>query len=198
MEILAEEALSTFYRPAIALSESTICALRHSISRYARRFFYSLARKGSFNKAFLLAIDIGAKDLFNDLYYCSLDAHENQLAEICRRKYHQLTELASSIKQDSKLNQFILSDSEIVDGSMESAFDKLSVSSSEDNQDSCESDNEELYYGNQFSYQKAVGDHKDKQVEINRIYSEEDIELFAKQMFNDNRFLHQLDTNRFN
>lgn len=59
-----EAALATFYAPKPPVSEVTIVEYRDPISRLARRFFHHLLRYARFDKAFLLAVDIGARDLF--------------------------------------------------------------------------------------------------------------------------------------
>lgn len=56
--------LATFYAPKPPISEVTIVEYRDPISRLARRFFHHLLRYARFDKAFLLAVDIGARDLF--------------------------------------------------------------------------------------------------------------------------------------
>lgn len=59
-----EVTLAAFYAPKPAISEVTIVEYRDPISRLARRFFHHLLRYARFDKAFLLAVDIGARDLF--------------------------------------------------------------------------------------------------------------------------------------
>ncbi len=59
-----EAALGTFYAPVKPLTEVTVLEYRDPISRLARRFFHHLLRYTRFDKAFLLAVDIGARDLF--------------------------------------------------------------------------------------------------------------------------------------
>uniref|UniRef100_A0A672KI90 Uncharacterized protein n=1 Tax=Sinocyclocheilus grahami TaxID=75366 RepID=A0A672KI90_SINGR len=56
--------LGMFYAPCRPLSNTVILEYRDPISRYARRFFHHLLRHQRFEKAFLLAVDIGARDLF--------------------------------------------------------------------------------------------------------------------------------------
>ncbi|XP_048457461.1 WD repeat-containing and planar cell polarity effector protein fritz homolog isoform X2 [Rhincodon typus] len=43
-----------------------------------------------FEKAFLLAIDIGARDLFLDIYYVALDKGELALAEVAKKKANEI------------------------------------------------------------------------------------------------------------
>uniref|UniRef100_A0A8C3PPN0 Uncharacterized protein n=1 Tax=Calidris pygmaea TaxID=425635 RepID=A0A8C3PPN0_9CHAR len=59
-----EASLGTFYAPTRPLLDATVLEFRDPISRYARRFFHHLLRYQRFEKAFLLAVDIGARDLF--------------------------------------------------------------------------------------------------------------------------------------
>ncbi|KPP67456.1 WD repeat-containing and planar cell polarity effector protein fritz-like [Scleropages formosus] len=59
-----EAALGTFYAPHRPLSHTVVLEYRDPICKYARRFFHHLLRHQRFEKAFLLALDIGARDLF--------------------------------------------------------------------------------------------------------------------------------------
>jgi hypothetical protein len=105
-QMFIEQTLGSFYTPQRPLNERTIEDYKYIVTRYARRFFYQLLRYENFDKAFLLAVDIGAKDLFNDLYYCALDKQEIQLAEICRKKFKEMAaeELQQYYKTQSKGN----------------------------------------------------------------------------------------------
>ncbi|KAF7249304.1 hypothetical protein EYD10_05182 [Varanus komodoensis] len=85
-EAQLEASLGTFYAPTRPLSETTILEYRDQISRYARRFFHHLLRHQRFEKAFLLAVDIGARDLFMDIHYFALDKGELALAEVAKKK----------------------------------------------------------------------------------------------------------------
>ncbi|XP_060607543.1 WD repeat-containing and planar cell polarity effector protein fritz homolog [Ruditapes philippinarum] len=89
-EVHLETALGTFYLPKRPLSEMTILDYRDPISRLARRFFHHLLRYARFDKAYLLAVDIGARDLFMDIHYMALDKGENALAEVARKKAEQV------------------------------------------------------------------------------------------------------------
>uniref|UniRef100_A0A8C7N5W9 Uncharacterized protein n=1 Tax=Oncorhynchus kisutch TaxID=8019 RepID=A0A8C7N5W9_ONCKI len=62
-EAQLEAALGVFYAPPRPLSDSVVLEYRGPISKYARRFFHHLLRHQRFEKAFLLAVDIGARDL---------------------------------------------------------------------------------------------------------------------------------------
>ncbi|XP_007640964.1 WD repeat-containing and planar cell polarity effector protein fritz homolog isoform X1 [Cricetulus griseus] len=85
-EAQLEASLGTFYAPARPLLDTTVLEYRDQISKYARRFFHHLLRYRRFEKAFLLAVDIGARDLFMDIHYLALDMGELALAEVARRR----------------------------------------------------------------------------------------------------------------
>ncbi|XP_054534439.1 WD repeat-containing and planar cell polarity effector protein fritz homolog isoform X13 [Pan troglodytes] len=85
-EAQLETSLGTFYAPTRPLLDSTILEYRDQISKYARRFFHHLLRYQRFEKAFLLAVDIGARDLFMDIHYLALDKGELALAEVARKR----------------------------------------------------------------------------------------------------------------
>ncbi|XP_026568680.1 WD repeat-containing and planar cell polarity effector protein fritz homolog isoform X3 [Pseudonaja textilis] len=85
-----EATLGTFYAPTRPLSETTVLGYRDQISRYARRFFHHLLRHQRFEKAFLLAVDIGAHDLFMDIHYFALDKGELALAEVAKKKANNI------------------------------------------------------------------------------------------------------------
>ncbi|XP_053488650.1 WD repeat-containing and planar cell polarity effector protein fritz homolog isoform X2 [Ictalurus furcatus] len=89
-EAQLEAALGMFYSPSRALTDSVILEYRDPISRYARRFFHHLIRHQRFEKAFLLALDISARDLFMDLHYVARDSGEPVLANVARRKAQEL------------------------------------------------------------------------------------------------------------
>ncbi|XP_060113454.1 WD repeat-containing and planar cell polarity effector protein fritz homolog [Heteronotia binoei] len=85
-EAQLEASLGAFYAPTRPLSETTVLGYRDPISRYARRFFHHLLRYQRFEKAFLLAVDMGARDLFMDIHYFALDKGELALAEVAKKK----------------------------------------------------------------------------------------------------------------
>lgn len=89
-EAQLEASLGTFYAPTRPLSETTVLEYRDPISRYARRFFHHLLRHQRFEKAFLLAVDIGAHDLFMDIHYFALDNGELALAEVAKKKANNI------------------------------------------------------------------------------------------------------------
>ncbi|KAK6293847.1 hypothetical protein J4Q44_G00361730 [Coregonus suidteri] len=89
-EAQLEAALGVFYAPPLPLSDSVVLEYRGPISKYARRFFHHLLRHQRFEKAFLLAVDIGARDLFMDLHYVAGDKGEVVLAEVAQRKANEI------------------------------------------------------------------------------------------------------------
>ncbi|KAJ7987449.1 hypothetical protein DPEC_G00326590 [Dallia pectoralis] len=89
-EVQLEAALGVFYAPPRPLSDTVVLEYREPISKYARRFFHHLLRHQRFEKAFLLAVDIGARDLFMDLHYVAADKGEVVLAEVARRKANEI------------------------------------------------------------------------------------------------------------
>ncbi|XP_063184419.1 WD repeat-containing and planar cell polarity effector protein fritz homolog isoform X2 [Chroicocephalus ridibundus] len=89
-EAQLEASLGTFYAPTRPLLDSTVLEYRDPISRYARRFFHHLLRYQRFEKAFLLAVDIGARDLFMDIHYLALDNGELALAEVAKKKANDI------------------------------------------------------------------------------------------------------------
>ncbi|XP_012929461.1 WD repeat-containing and planar cell polarity effector protein fritz homolog, partial [Heterocephalus glaber] len=91
-EAQLEASLGTFYAPSRPLLDTTILEYRDQISKYARRFFHHLLRYQRFEKAFLLAVDIGARDLFMDIHYLALDKGELALAEVARKKASDIDE----------------------------------------------------------------------------------------------------------
>ncbi|NXG03939.1 FRITZ protein, partial [Sakesphorus luctuosus] len=89
-EAQLEASLGTFYAPTRPLLDTTVLEYRDPISRYARRFFHHLLRYQRFEKAFLLAVDINARDLFMDIHYLALDKGELALAEVAKRKANDI------------------------------------------------------------------------------------------------------------
>jgi len=89
-EAQLEAALATFYAPRPALSEATILQYREPAGLLARRFFHQLLRYVRFDKAFLLAVDMGARDLFMDIHFMAIERGEQALADVARRKAEQI------------------------------------------------------------------------------------------------------------
>jgi hypothetical protein len=71
-ETQLEGALAAFYAPTRTLSDLVVMEYRDHVLRYARRFFHHLLRHRRLQKAFLLANDIGAQDLFLDVHHMAL------------------------------------------------------------------------------------------------------------------------------
>ncbi|XP_072565625.1 WD repeat-containing and planar cell polarity effector protein fritz homolog [Paramormyrops kingsleyae] len=89
-EARLEATLGMFYASSPPLSDMVILEYRDSICKYARRFFHHLLRYQRFEKAFLLAVDIGARDLFMDIHYMAQDKGELVLAEVAMKKANQI------------------------------------------------------------------------------------------------------------
>ncbi|XP_041645825.1 WD repeat-containing and planar cell polarity effector protein fritz homolog isoform X2 [Cheilinus undulatus] len=89
-EAQLEAALGVFYASPAPLSDVVILEYREPISKYARRFFHHLLRHQRFEKAFLLAVDLEARDLFMDLHYVASDKGEVVLADVAKRKANEI------------------------------------------------------------------------------------------------------------
>ncbi|XP_034407482.1 WD repeat-containing and planar cell polarity effector protein fritz homolog [Cyclopterus lumpus] len=89
-EAQLEAALGVFYAPPVPLSDVVILEYREPISKCARRFFHHLLRHQRLEKAFLLAVDLGARDLFMDLHYVAGDKGEVVLADVAKRKANEI------------------------------------------------------------------------------------------------------------
>ncbi|KAG5831097.1 hypothetical protein ANANG_G00300240 [Anguilla anguilla] len=89
-EAQLEAALGMFYAPSRPLSDTVVLEYRDAISKYARRFFHHLLRYQRFEKAFLLAVDVGARDLFMDIHYVARDKGELVLAEVAKKRANEI------------------------------------------------------------------------------------------------------------
>ncbi|XP_058134649.1 WD repeat-containing and planar cell polarity effector protein fritz homolog isoform X2 [Dasypus novemcinctus] len=115
-EAQLEASLGTFYAPTRPLLDTTVLEYRDQISKYARRFFHHLLRYQRFEKAFLLAVDIGARDLFMDIHYLALDKGELALAEVARKRASDIdaesitsgVELLGPLDRGERLNEALL------------------------------------------------------------------------------------------
>ncbi|CAL8254198.1 unnamed protein product [Lota lota] len=85
-EAQLEAALGVFYAPHVPLPDTAVMEYREPIRTYARRFFHHLIRYQRLEKAFLLAVDLRARDLFMDLHYVAIDKGEMVLADVAKRK----------------------------------------------------------------------------------------------------------------
>ncbi|XP_069000322.1 WD repeat-containing and planar cell polarity effector protein fritz homolog isoform X1 [Embiotoca jacksoni] len=99
-EAQLEAALGVFYAPPAPLSDTVILEYREPISKYARRFFHHLLRHQRFEKAFLLAVDLEARDLFMDLHYVASDNGEVVLADVAKRKANEIEARAIAGNED--------------------------------------------------------------------------------------------------
>ncbi|GAB1609873.1 WD repeat-containing and planar cell polarity effector protein fritz homolog [Argonauta hians] len=102
-----EKTLGMFYSPS-KTSVANILEYRDPICRLARRFFQLLLRFFRFEKAFLLAVDIGSEDLFMDLHYTALAHNEISLAEVSKKKAEEIHDLCihSSSEEDSTDSEY--------------------------------------------------------------------------------------------
>ncbi|CAJ1066672.1 LOW QUALITY PROTEIN: WD repeat-containing and planar cell polarity effector protein fritz homolog [Xyrichtys novacula] len=99
-EAQLEAVLGVFYAPAAPLSDVVILEYREPISKYARRFFHHLLRHQRFEKAFLIAVDLEARDLFMDLHYVASDKGEVVLADVAKRKANEIEAQAITSNED--------------------------------------------------------------------------------------------------
>ncbi|XP_069577413.1 WD repeat-containing and planar cell polarity effector protein fritz homolog isoform X2 [Brachyistius frenatus] len=99
-EAQLEAALGVFYAPPAPLSDTVILEYREPVSKYARRFFHHLLRHQRFEKAFLLAVDLEARDLFMDLHYVASDNGEVVLADVAKRKANEIEARAIAGNED--------------------------------------------------------------------------------------------------
>ncbi|CAH3149783.1 unnamed protein product, partial [Porites evermanni] len=111
-EGLLEEALGSFYAPSRPLLDATVLDFREPISKLSRRtfladFMFVNCRYKRFEKAFLLAVDIGAKDLFMVIKRRTANnSFRNEVGVICvkninfaSRPYMYFSEQAEVAKQ---------------------------------------------------------------------------------------------------
>lgn len=63
-------------------------------------FFHHLLRHERFEKAFLLAVDLEARDLFMDLHYVASDKGEVVLADVAKRKANEIEAQAIAGNED--------------------------------------------------------------------------------------------------
>ncbi|GAB6021820.1 hypothetical protein CHUAL_004394 [Chamberlinius hualienensis] len=100
-EIQLESALGSYYSASYALSEVVNLEYHHKMTCLARRFFHHLLRNDRFEKAFLLAVDIGARDLFMDIHYVAKDKNEKVLSQAALERARQLETGSDSSSYDS-------------------------------------------------------------------------------------------------
>ncbi|XP_077438792.1 WD repeat-containing and planar cell polarity effector protein fritz homolog isoform X2 [Vanacampus margaritifer] len=100
-----EATLATFYAPPAPLPENVMADYKEQVHKYARRFFHHLVSHERLEKAFLLAVDLQAKDLFMDLHYVAGDKGELVLAKVAKRKAHQVAEARNGQEIITVINQ---------------------------------------------------------------------------------------------
>lgn len=117
-ESYLEKSLGMFYSSKKSLTDAAILEYRDPICRLARRFFHLLLRYSRFDKAFLLAVDIGSEDLFMDIHYAALDCKEMGLAEVAKKKAEEIrdTYVNSSDEEDYNLQEGLEPDLHSYDG----------------------------------------------------------------------------------
>ncbi|CAI9725270.1 repeat-containing and planar cell polarity effector fritz homolog [Octopus vulgaris] len=103
-ESYLEKTLGMFYSP-VKTSIANILEYRDPICRLARRFFHLLLRYSRFEKAFLLAVDIGSEDLFMDLHYTAVDHNETSLAEVSKKKAEEIQELGINSSEEEESSE---------------------------------------------------------------------------------------------
>ena len=81
VEHFIEIALGTFLAPPHSILDRVIEEYNENVINFARRFCLSLIRHFRHERAFLLAIDIGHKDLFMDIHFAARGSNEPALAE---------------------------------------------------------------------------------------------------------------------
>ena len=81
VEHFIEIALGTFLAPPHSILDHVIEEYNEHVLNFARRFCLSLIRYFRLERAFLLAIDIGHKDLFMDIHFAARGSNEPTLAE---------------------------------------------------------------------------------------------------------------------
>ncbi|KAM4694523.1 WD repeat-containing and planar cell polarity effector protein fritz homolog [Discoglossus pictus] len=172
-EAQLESCLGNFYSPTRPLLDSIVVEYRDPISRYARKFFHHLLRYQRFEKAFLLAVDIGARDLFMDIHYLALDKGELALAKVAKKKAKEIDAESISTGVESMVPMGRADDihEAFVDLSlMPQVEERLHTSSS----DTAFSTNRQLTNTQDKTGIEAHAESLDKPLHWNHVYSEED------------------------
>ncbi|KAI6657455.1 hypothetical protein LOD99_201 [Oopsacas minuta] len=86
VEHFIEIALGTFLAPPHSILDHVIEEYNENVLNFARRFCLSLIRHFRHERAFLLAIDIGHKDLFMDIHFAARGSNEPMLAEAALKR----------------------------------------------------------------------------------------------------------------
>lgn len=172
-ENLGKRALKFFYAPRKNLNEKTIYEKKRNVSHLARRFFIKILKNLSFHSAYLLAVDIGAKDLLNDLYYCALEHNENQIAELSRLKYHEYSDKEEKNKALDEQNK--------------SANEITIISMNEEKNADSDSDIEETTGSSEdltVSYQNLKRIQPIQSIGLTKIYTQDEIDEYATNLIN--------------
>ncbi|CAA9997869.1 unnamed protein product, partial [Nesidiocoris tenuis] len=96
-ESAIEKSLGYFLNPIRPIPEEIITEVEDGVLDLARKFFHQLLRYQRFDKAFMLAIDLGKYDLFMDLYHYSKDTNNKAMAAAA---WERADELACSSCED--------------------------------------------------------------------------------------------------
>uniref|UniRef100_T1JGE4 SAYSvFN domain-containing protein n=1 Tax=Strigamia maritima TaxID=126957 RepID=T1JGE4_STRMM len=94
-----EASLGSFYAPIRPLTKVVVLEYRERLGNLARKFFHHLLRHEKLEKASLLAVDIGCRDLFRDLYYMAVAKGDNIVAEVALRNAKELEEMTVSSEE---------------------------------------------------------------------------------------------------
>ena len=86
VEHFIEISLGTFLAPPHSILDRVIEEYNENVINFARRFCLSLIRHFRHERAFLLAIDIGHKDLFMDVHFAARGSNEPALAEAALKR----------------------------------------------------------------------------------------------------------------
>ena len=86
VEHFIEIALGTFLAPPHSILDHVIEEYNENVINFARRFCLLLIRHFRHERAFLLAIDVGHKDLFMDIHFAARGSNEPMLAEAALKR----------------------------------------------------------------------------------------------------------------
>ncbi|XP_029841981.2 WD repeat-containing and planar cell polarity effector protein fritz homolog isoform X1 [Ixodes scapularis] len=112
-EAQLEAALGSFYGPAQPIPDLVVAEYGERVGHLARRFFHHLLRFEKLEKAFLLAVDLGCRDLFLDLHHLATRKGENALMEVALRRANALK--PNRVLSDCDSADFNDSSSELTD-----------------------------------------------------------------------------------
>lgn len=89
-EVQLETALGSFHVPLRPLTRFTENEFGDQVHNLTRRFFFLLLRYQSYEKAYLLAIDLNDPDLFVHLYRCAKMINDKEMAKAARLKREEI------------------------------------------------------------------------------------------------------------